>query len=99
MVLPNLGRSVVSELPFRRQEIEVLAQKLDSPQAQLSEREKKLLLAIFSAARSQVGSSEDSGEVEITLTDLRGQLLNAFVPDEGIEFLVLINIHPINPSP
>jgi hypothetical protein len=88
MVLPNLGRSVMSVLRFNRAEIEGLAQKLASPQVGLAEHERLLLLAIFAAARNRVRSIEDSGEVGITLTDLREQLLNAFIPDDGIEFLI-----------
>jgi hypothetical protein len=98
MVLPNLGRSVMSDLQFSRAEIEGLALKLASPQAGLSEREKQLLLAIFAAARNQVWSSEDSGEAHITLTDLREQLLNAFIPDDGAEFVIHIDyVGPIRP--
>jgi hypothetical protein len=88
MVLPNLGRSVMSELRFRLGEIEDLAAKLASPQAGLSVREKRLLLFIFAAARNQVWSTVDSGGADITITDLREQLLNAFVRDDGSEFVI-----------
>jgi hypothetical protein len=91
MVLPNLGRSVMSELRFSRAEVEGLAQKLGSPEAGLSEREKLLLLAIFAAARNKVSPSEDLGEVEGRLTDLREQLLTAFIPDEGTEFFICLS--------
>lgn len=85
----------MSDLQFSRAEIEVLAQKLASPQAQLSDREKQLLLAIFAAARSQVRSSQ-AGDADITVTDLREQLLNAFIPDDGVEFsLARPNIHNV----
>lgn len=87
----------MSELQFSRTEIEGLAQKLDSPQSQLSEREKQLLLAIFSAARDQVRSSgpETSGEAEVTLTNLRERLLNSFIPGDGAEFIMGVpNIEP-----
>jgi hypothetical protein len=87
MVLPNLGRSVMSDLLFSRAEIEGLAQKLDSPQAQLSDREKQLLVAIFAAAGTEVRSiSADSSD--ITVTDLRRQLLKAFIPDDGDDFVL-----------
>jgi hypothetical protein len=89
MVLPNLWRSVMSELRFSLGQIEALAEKLALPQAQLSEDEKKLLLVIFAAARNQVWSSEDSGRADIRITDLRDQLLKAFIPDGGgSEFVI-----------
>jgi hypothetical protein len=102
MVLPNLGRSVMSDLQFSRAEIESLAQKLDSMQEQLSEREKQLLLAIFAAAGNHVRSSKpkDSGGADITLADLLGQLLIAFSPDDGGEFFIIsINEPPPPPPP
>ena len=72
----------MSDLQFSRAEIEDLAQKLSSLQAQLSEPEMQLLVAIFAAARNEVRRiSPDSGEV--TITDLRRQLLTAFIPDDG----------------
>ncbi len=77
----------MSDLQFSRAEIEALAQKLDSLQAQLSEREKQLLLAIFAAAGSQVRSiSADSSE--ITVAVLHSQLLKAFIPDDGDDFII-----------
>jgi hypothetical protein len=78
----------MSELRFSIGEIQGLAEKLASPQAQLSEDEKKLLLVIFAAARNQVWNSEDSGRADIRITDLRDQLLKAFVPDNGSEFVI-----------
>lgn len=81
----------MSDLQFSRAEIEGLAQKLDSLQAQFSEREKQLLLAIFAAAGNQVRSSdpEDSAGADITLTDLREQLLIAFTPDGGGDLIII----------
>jgi hypothetical protein len=84
----------MTELQFSRREIEDLAQKLDSPQSQLSARERTLLLAIFSAARGAVQSSpapgpgtpaEGPGSAQ-TLTNLREQLVNAFIPGGGTDF-------------
>jgi hypothetical protein len=87
MVLPNLGRSVMSDLQFSWAEIDGLAAKLESLQGQLSEREMQLLLAIFAAARSQVRSvSADSSEIRVA--DLRRQLLKAFIPDDGQDFTI-----------
>jgi hypothetical protein len=75
----------MSDLQFSRAEIEGLAQKL--LQAQLSEREQQLLLAIFAVARTKVRSiSADSSE--ITVADLRRQLLKAFIPDDGDDFTI-----------
>jgi hypothetical protein len=82
MVLPNLGRSVMSDLQFSRADIEDLARKLGSLQTELTEPEMQLLVAIFAAARNEVRSvSADSGDV--TVTDLRRELLRAFIPDDG----------------
>ena len=72
----------MSDLQFSRAEVEALAQKLGSLQGQLSEREMQLLVAIFAAARTEVRrSSPDSGDV--TVTDLRRQLLTVLIPDDG----------------
>ncbi len=85
----------MSDLLFSRAEIEGLAEKLDSPQAQLSEREKRLLVAIFAAAGNKVSSiSADSGD--IIVTDLRSQLLRAFIPDEGEDYI--LKAHDIDPT-
>lgn len=70
----------MSDLQFSRAEIEDLARKLGSLQSELTEGEMQLLVAIFAAARNEVRSvSGDSGDV--TVTDLRRQLLEAFLPD------------------
>ena len=78
----------MSELRFSRDEIRDLALKLAAPEAGLSERERLLLLFIFAAARNQTWSTEDSGWADITITDLREQLLNVFIPDEGDEYTI-----------
>ena len=88
MVLPNLGRSVMSDLQFSRAEVEDLAQKLGSLQAVLEEREMLLLVAIFASARRDVRIiSPDSGHMRVT--DLRDQLIKAFIPDDGSEFTII----------
>jgi hypothetical protein len=81
----------MKHVPFRQGEIEALALKLGSPESPLSDREKQLLLAIFAAAGANVTSSdpEDSAGTEITIIDLRQQLLTAFIPDNGGELLVI----------
>ena len=80
----------MSEVEFSRAEIEALAGKLDSPQLQLSERERTLLRAIFAAASSQVRrrGAEGSGETEPTLANLREELLNSFIPGDAAEFIM-----------
>jgi hypothetical protein len=88
---------VMAELEFTRRQVEDLARKLDSPESQLSERERALLLAIFSAASIQVRPSgaEGSGRTEATLANLREELVNAFIPGDATEFLIHdISIHP-----
>lgn len=87
----------MGELEFSRAEVENLAQKLDSPQLQLSEKEKALLLAIFSAASNRVRPADAARP---TLADLRGELLNAFIPDDSAaEFIINAptNISGANP--
>lgn len=77
----------MSDLQFSRAEIEDLARKLGSLQAELSERERQLLVAIFAAARIEVRSiSDDSGGAAVA--DLRRQLLEAFIPYSGDDFTI-----------
>jgi hypothetical protein len=78
----------MASFEFDREEIEELARKLGSLAAQLSDRERELLLAIFSAARVHVSlhvPTDSSDPVELTLADLQEQILNAFIPGEGID--------------
>jgi hypothetical protein len=79
----------MAEMEFSRREAEDLARKLDSPQLQLSERERELLLAIFWTAGNQVGRNEEksSGQTE-TLQSLREELLNAFIPGNAPDFII-----------
>jgi hypothetical protein len=78
----------MTNVPFSRQVIEELADKLDSLQSQLSDRERELLLAIFSAARDRVRPDHAEVGTEVTQADLRGQLLNAFIPGAGTDFII-----------
>ena len=80
----------MAELEFTRREIEDLARKLASPQSQLSEREQALLLAIFSAAGRQARPRypEGSGRAELTLANLREELVKAFIPGDAPEFTI-----------
>jgi hypothetical protein len=86
----------MGELEFSRAEVENLAQKLDSPQLQLSGKEKALLLAIFSAASSRVRPVE---EARPTLDDLRDDLLNAFIPDDAACDFIINAPTNISPNP
>lgn len=78
----------MAELEFTRGEIDDLARKLTSPQLQLSERERALLLAIFSAACRQVQPKYPEGSGEPTLADLREELVKAFIPWDVSEFTI-----------
>jgi hypothetical protein len=81
----------MTELEFSREDVENLTRKLDSFKSQLSEREQIILLAIFSAASDRVRLSRaEAGDTGATLTDLREQLLNAFIPGHGTEFHMTI---------
>ncbi len=82
------------KLDFTREEIEELAQKLDSLQSQLSDRDRLLLLAIFAAASNQVWNKEEKGlgATEPTLADLRKELLNAFLPGNDHKFYIHVPI-------
>ncbi len=77
----------MAELEFTRREIEDLARKLASPESQLSEQERALLLAIFSAAGRQARPRypEGSGRAELTLANLREELVKAFIPGDAPE--------------
>ncbi|MGD0608487.1 MAG: hypothetical protein ABSA53_33475 [Streptosporangiaceae bacterium] len=78
----------MAELEFTRGEIDDLARKLTSPQLQLSERERALLLSIFSAACRQVRPRYPEGAAEPTLADLREDLVKAFIPWDAAEFTI-----------
>jgi hypothetical protein len=79
----------MSDVEFNRTEIEALTSKLDSPQLQLSDRERVLLRAIFAAAGSQVRRrGAGTGEQESALANLREELLNSFIPGEATEFSI-----------
>jgi hypothetical protein len=77
----------MSDVEFNRTEVEALTAKLDSPQLQLSERERVLLRAIFAAAGNQVRRrGAGAGEREAGLASLREELANSFIPGEATEF-------------
>ena len=89
----------MSDLEFSRRDAEDLARKLDSAELRLSDKERVLLLAIFSAASGQVrrGDVEGADPGEPTLTDLREQLVKAFVPEEAPKYRIAKPI--IEPPP
>jgi hypothetical protein len=70
-------------LEFDRHEVDNLARKLDSLGKLLTESERRLLLAIFSAARDHVAVLRPTEEPEPT--DLGDQILRAFIPAGGNE--------------
>jgi hypothetical protein len=79
---------MMENFEFSRQEIEDLAGQLDALGTQLTERERILLLAIFSAAGQHVAihaPPKGSGDTEQTLADLKEQILNAFIPGYDIQ--------------
>ncbi len=83
------------DFTFDRHEIESLARKLDSLRSQLSEDERRLLLAVFSSARVHVSlraPTERSDNEEPTLAELEQQILNAFIPGHGFEMVSEIRI-------
>lgn len=101
----------MTEIEFRRSEIESLAEKLSQDNPQLDDRDRGLLLAIFSAASANViprGQVEGLEASELTLLELKGQFTNAFIPGEDNEFIIVCRIgvpppppphNPTRPSP
>jgi hypothetical protein len=80
----------MARLVFRRGEVEALAGKLDSLQHELSVDERALLIDIFEAAGDRVIriQARGSDHREPTLPDLKDQLVKAFLPAEGNEFVL-----------
>jgi hypothetical protein len=74
---------------FSRSEVEALASKLDSLQHELTAHEQALLVDVFALARSHVipVQPRGPGEPEPTSVDLKEQILEAFLPEEGTEFI------------
>lgn len=70
----------MAALEFSREEVENLARKLDSVQAQLSEGERTLLVAIFAAAGEHVDVVVRSADTELRTADLVDQIVKAFIP-------------------
>ena len=87
----------MTEIEFRRSEIESLAEKLSQDNPQLDDRDRRLFLAIFSAA----SQAESLAASEPTLLELKSQLTNAFIPGEDNEFIIVcrIGVPPTWPPP
>jgi hypothetical protein len=92
-------------LQFSRQDIEDLAQKLDCANSDLTDSERTLLLAIFSAASEHVTLSapaSDSGQPDVTVAGLTQQLINSFIPSPDNEegpFVITLREARISPGP
>jgi hypothetical protein len=87
---------------FTRKDVEELAERLAS--AQLSDRERSLLLAIFLAARDHVVAlPAKDPDAALTSATLQDQLIKAFIPGEkdGEANLILqpMNAQLIRPVP
>jgi hypothetical protein len=85
----------MTEIEFRRSEIESLAEKLSQDNPQLDDHDRRLFLAIFSAASANVtpGSQAESvAAAEPTLLELKSQLNNAFISGEDKEFIIVCRI-------
>jgi len=83
------------KLEFNQDEIDELARKLNELNSELSDKEKVLLLSVFSGAAERV-----SGEVtirEADLVELSNQLIDSFTPDSGGQFIVPCRILPPPP--
>jgi hypothetical protein len=80
---------ISEHLEFSRTEIEALAKKLDSI-SHLSEREQKLLLAVFTAARDNVTVP---GEPPVQkFANLAEAIINSFVPNLSKDYLITCRI-------
>ena len=101
----------MTQLEFHRSEIESLAEKLSQDNPQLDDRDRGLLLAIFSAASANVTPRSQAripAAAELTLAELKDQLIDAFIPGEDDEFIIVCRIgvppwppphEPTRPSP
>ena len=81
-------------IKFSRNEVEELAARLAALELSLEDQE--LLLAIFSAASSQVIEYPEGGQAP---GDLQEQLVSAFIPGDATEFAIFARIGPTPISP
>jgi hypothetical protein len=80
---------------FTRAEYEDVLRKLHAFREKLSAREWHLLQTVFSAARIHVSlriPHEAAKELEPTLPGLQQQILDAFIPGEGVDLAVYSRI-------
>jgi len=94
----------MASLEFSREEVENLARKLDSVQAQLSDGERILLLAIFAAAGEQVDVVVRPTDTQHTAEDLRKEIVKAFIPGDDHIYMLPCRVGYIkkptpNPDP
>jgi hypothetical protein len=74
---------------FSRDDVIALAAKLDSPQLRLKPEERALLIAVFAVARENVVRvAIGPAQPEPTAADLKEQILSAFLPADGNEFVM-----------
>jgi hypothetical protein len=74
----------MGELEFTRDDVRNLATKLNTPD--LSNDERELLQAIFSAAAERVSPARPQDSADET--ELHHQLVNSFLRDSGDEFII-----------
>jgi hypothetical protein len=80
----------MTDLGFNRQDVEGLAAKLAAIDPRLEEKERNLLLTIFSVAAEQVSgvSQVPTKEASAVPAELRDQLIDSFLPDGGDDFVL-----------
>jgi hypothetical protein len=82
----------MAELRFSRGDIERLMDKLSTLDPPLTDREQRLLLAIFSVAADHARQppAADSADAlaEAGLAELRDQIVRSFVPGTSDDFLI-----------
>lgn len=81
----------MTALSFSRDDIQKLAKRLDSLRPALTDHERTLLLAIFTAASAHVSLSAGiQGSPEPTVRDLKRQIENSFIPGNDNNFNIII---------
>jgi hypothetical protein len=78
----------MTELVFKKEDISALAAKLAASETRLTDQERELLLAIFSAAKQHVSDQKRVSKASSDPAKFRDQLINSFVPDSGSRFLI-----------
>jgi len=83
----------MAELEFTGEDVKLLADEL--AKVRLNERERTLLLAIFSAASGRV---TDTAEIKLTPKNFQKQLIDAFIPG-AVETFTICPFRIIPPPP